>query len=293
MKSKFATPLGLVTMWLMGGMGYPILTVATKYLTPMNLVFVRSFGTSLILLAILLILKPRDLKEIELDKRLLVTFICAILFYPLCSGSLAYASSQIPGALTALLYSALPVISTIYLLFRGQEVPRGVLIGLAIAIAALIILVGTPSGNITPLGVLAGILSVLIWFIATEIWIAFNPNYSILLASTLQAIFGALGSYIVRPLFDSGPIYLENIVKPSVLFLIFSLATQHFAYLWLTTKVNAVTLMLFSIINPFIAGVTGFLLFDQQITGTQVFAGLLMVTGVYQIITRQRQVTIS
>ena len=293
MKSKFATPLGLVTMWLMGGMGYPILTVATKYLTPMNLVFVRSFGTSLILLAILLILKPRDLKEIKLDKRLLVTFICAILFYPLCSGSLAYASSQIPGALTALLYSALPVISTIYLLFRGQEVPRGVLIGLAIAIAALIILVGTPSGNITPLGVLAGILSVLIWFIATEIWIAFNPNYSILLASTLQAIFGALGSYIVRPLFDSGPIYLENIVKPSVLFLIFSLATQHFAYLWLTTKVNAVTLMLFSIINPFIAGVTGFLLFDQQITGTQVFAGLLMVTGVYQIITRQRQVTIS
>ena len=293
MKSKFATPLGLVTMWLMGGMGYPILTVATKYLTPMNLVFVRSFGTSLILLAILLILKPRDLKEIKLDKRLLVTFICAILFYPLCSGSLAYASSQIPGALTALLYSALPVISTIYLLFRGQEVPRGVLIGLAIAIAALIILVGTPSGNITPLGVLAGILSVLIWFIATEIWIAFNPNYSILLASTLQAIFGALGSYIVRPLFESGPIYLENIVKPSVLFLIFSLATQHFAYLWLTTKVNAVTLMLFSIINPFIAGVTGFLLFDQQITGTQVFAGLLMVTGVYQIITRQRQVTIS
>ena len=293
MKSKFSTPLGLATMWLMGGMGYPILGVATKYLTPINLVFVRSFGTALILLIILIIFKPGDLREIKLDKRLLVTFICAMLFYPLCSGSLAYASSQIPGALTALLYSALPVISTIYLLLRGQRVPRGVLIGLVIAIASLIILVGTPSGNITTLGVISGIFSVLIWFIATEVWIAFNPNYSILLASTLQAIFGAFGSFIVRPLFDSGPIYFESILKPSVIFLIFSLATQHFAYLWLTTRVNAVTLMLFSIINPFIAGVTGFLLFDQQITVPQVFAGLLMVMGVYQIITRQRQVTIS
>lgn len=293
MLKKVSIPLGLGTMWLMGGMGYPVLTVATQYLSPMNLVFVRTFGTTLILLAILLVTKPNEFKNVRFDRNLLVTFICAMLFYPLCSGSLAYASSQIPGALTALLYSALPVISTIYLMARGERVDRRVLVGLAIAVASLVLLVGTPSGNVTIPGILAGIVSVLIWFIATEIWIAFNPNYSILLATTLQAIIGTAGSFLARPIFSSEAIKFESIMQPSIIFLIFSLATQHFAYLWLAVRVNAVTLMLFSIINPFIAGITGYLLFDQQITSMQVVAGILMVLGVYQIIRKQTPVTIS
>ena len=293
MKPKFAVALGLATMWLMGGMGYPVLSVATKELAPMNLVFVRTFGTALILIVILFIKSPNEIRSIRFDRDLLITFICAMLFYPLCSGSLAYSSSKIPGALTALLYSTLPVITTIYLLLNGKKVHRNTFLGLIISIVALLILVGAPNGRVTMSGVIAGIFSVLIWFIATEIWIKFQPKYSIFLATALQAFFGSIGAFLVRPVFNSGPINNSAVLNASVIFLIFSLTTQHFAYLWLTSKVNNVTLMLFSIINPFIAGITGYLFFNQQITAIQIFAGLLMVVGVYQIIRNQNQVIIS
>ena len=287
MQRKLVVPLALATMWLMGGMGYPVLTVATKHLSPMNLVFVRTFGTAIILTAILLVINPSDFRAIKLDKDLAITFLCAILFYPICSGSLAFASTKIPGALTALLYSTLPVISTIYLLLNGKRVKRGTFIGLMIALVALVILVGAPSGKVTMIGVVAGGFSVLTWFVATEIWIKYNPKYSLLLATSLQAIFGSIGSFLAIPLFGSISISRSSLIQTSVIFLIFSLATQHFAYLWLTTNVSPVTLMLFSIVNPFVAGITGYLFFQQEITFTQILAGLLMILGIYKIIKNQ------
>ena len=293
MKSKLNVSVGLATMWLMGGIGYPVLTVATKHLAPMNLVFVRTFGTAIILNSILLIKAPKEFKDLKFNKDLGITVICSILFYPICSGSLAYASSKTPGAITALLYSALPVISTIYLLIQKKPVHRKTFSGLAIALIALAILVGTPTGNVTLIGILAGLFSVFVWFIATEIWIKFNPSYSLLMATSLQAIIGSAGSYVVKMFFDAPAITVDAVLQGSVIFLIFSLATQHFAYLWLTTNVNSITLMLFSIINPFIAGVAGYLLFDQSITVLQISAGCLMSLGVYQIIKSQDLVTIS
>ena len=292
MKSKLNVSLGLATMWLMGGIGYPVLTVATKHLAPMNLVFVRTFGTAIILTSILLITAPKEFKELKFDKDFGITFICSMLFYPICSGSLAYASSKTPGAITALLYSALPVISTIYLLIQKKPVHRKTFFGLAIALVALAILVGTPTGNVTLIGILAGLFSVLVWFIATEIWIKFSPSYSLLMATSLQAIIGSAGSYVAKLIFNAPAIDIDAVLQGSVIFLIFSLATQHFAYLWLTTNVNSITLMLFSIINPFIAGVAGYLLFDQGINALQIAAGCLMSIGVYQIIKSQDLVTI-
>jgi len=292
MKPKLKVSLGLATMWLMGGIGYPVLSVATKHLAPMNLVFVRTTGTAIILTLILALNSPKEFAKIRLNKDLGITIICAILFYPICSGSLAYSSSKIPGALTALLYSLLPVISTLYVLLQKKPVHRGTFLGLIVSLVALIILVGTPDGNISRSGVMAGLFSVLVWFIATEIWIKHHPNYSILMATSLQAIFGGIGCYFARYVFDSPAISATLIFQGSVIFLIISLATQHFAYLWLTTHVNGVTLMLFSIINPFIAGIAGFLLFSQKITALQIFAGCLMCFGVYKIIKSQNLVTI-
>lgn len=169
---------------------------------------------------------------------------------------------------------------------------RKTFFGLAIALVALAILVGTPTGNVTLIGILAGLFSVFVWFIATEIWIKFNPSYSLLMATSLQAIIGSAGSYVAKMFFDAPAITVDAVLQGSVIFLIFSLATQHFAYLWLTTNVNSITLMLFSIINPFIAGVAGYLLFDQSITVLQISAGCLMSLGVYQIIKSQDLVTI-
>lgn len=276
--------LALSTMWLMGGMGYPFLSDATKHLAPMNLVLVRTLGTTVILALIFAATELSSLREIKWNRDLAITIVCAFLFYPICSGSLAIASSQIPGALTALLFSTLPVISTLYALYRGDRPEFRVIWGLSLSLIAVGLLIGVPDERIKLIGVLAGIISVLTWFIATEIWIKYLPKYSIMLATTLQALFGAIGTLAIRPFFTSEALTWSSVTNSSVIFLIFSLATQHFAYLWLTTRVSGVVLMLFSIINPLIAGITGYLLFGQSITIIQCGAGLALLIGVYQII---------
>ena len=285
--NKVAIPLGLATMWLMGGMGYPFLSAATKELAPMNLVLIRTLGTTLILALIFLCTEISTLRNIRLDRDLGITVLCALLFYPICSGSLAIASSQIPGALTALLFSTLPVISTIFAIYRGEHPHRRVIFGLVLSIVGVVLLIGVPDERINMLGVVAGVISVFTWFIATEIWIKYLPRYSILLATTLQAFFGALGTWMIKPIFTSQAITWDLVINPNVLFLIFSLATQHFAYLWLTTRVSGLVLMLFSIINPLVAGITGYFLFGQSITTMQCFSGLALLIGVYQIIRSQ------
>ena len=293
MQNRFAIYLGLATMWLMGGMGYPFLTDATEKLQPLNLVFIRTSGTALILLAILLVFRTSELKQIRWNRDLAITFICAMLFYPICSGSLAIASSKIPGALTALLYSTLPVISTIYLFIRGKKPSQKTMIGVAISLFAAFLLIGSPNGDVGLSGFFAGAISVFTWFVATEIWIKFHPNYSILIATTLQAIFGALGTELIRFFIGSAAISRSDTIYPSVIFLIFSLLAQHFAYLWLTTRVSRILLMLFSIINPFVAGITGYLLFKQQITLIQGIAGFILVSGVYLIIKNEGSAKVS
>ena len=178
------------------------------------------------------------------------------------------------------------------MLFRSKPSQK-TMIGVAISLFAAFLLIGSPNGDVGLSGFFAGAISVFTWFVATEIWIKFHPNYSILIATTLQAIFGALGTELIRFFIGSAAISRSDTIYPSVIFLIFSLLAQHFAYLWLTTRVSRILLMLFSIINPFVAGITGYLLFKQQITLIQGIAGFILVSGVYLIIKNEGSAKVS
>lgn len=271
-------------MWFVGGSIYPFLSDATKTIAPINIVFLRTFGTTILLGSILLIFQPSVLKNFRIDRRLIPVVVCAVMFYPICSGALAWSSTKIPSAISALLFSTLPALMIVYSAIRGKRPTLVAATGVVLAMVAVIFLVGTPSGPVTTSGVVAGLISVLAWFVATEIWIAFTPNYPLLLATTLQSFVGALGCFLLRPLFHAPPIRLSQTLHPSVIFLILALAAQHWSYLGISTRVSVPVLSSFAFINPLVAGIVGYVVFHQMITAVQAIAGSILLAGVFLVV---------
>ncbi|MBI3430208.1 MAG: hypothetical protein HY050_09200 [Actinobacteria bacterium] len=60
--------LGVAVMWFVGGSIYPFLSDATKTIAPINIVFLRTFGTTILLGSILLIFEPFALKGFRMDR---------------------------------------------------------------------------------------------------------------------------------------------------------------------------------------------------------------------------------
>lgn len=232
----------------------------------------------------MLIFQPSALRSFKIDRRLIPVIVCAVLFYPICSVALAWSSTKVPGAVTALLFSTLPALMTVYAALRGRRPTRTAVTGVALATVAVIFLVGAPNGSVTTSGVIAGLVSVLAWFVATEIWIRFIPNYPLLLATTLQAFIGTVGCLLVRPLVGAPAIHFSQALRPSVLFLVFALAAQHWSYLGISTRVSAPVLSSFAFVNPLVAGIVGYVVFSQMITAIQGTAGLILLVGVFLVV---------
>lgn len=210
--------------------------------------------------------------------------VCAVLFYPVCNGDLAWSSTKIPGAVSALLFSILPALMIVYAAVRGRRPIFIAATGVALVTVTVIFLVGAPSGPITTSGVVAGLISVLAWFVVTEIWIQFTPNYPLLLATTLQSFVGALGCLLLRSLLHAPPIHLSQTLRPSVIFLILALAAQHWSYLGILTRVSASVLSSFAFINPLVARIVGYVAFRQMITTVQAIAGSILLAGVFLVV---------
>ena len=69
-----------------------------------------------------------------------------------------------------------------------------------------------------------------------------------------------------------------------MIFLIFALASQYWAYLALTRNVSAGLLTSFAFVNPLVAGIVGFIAFDQKIGSVQIIAGAILLIGVFLVV---------
>jgi drug/metabolite transporter (DMT)-like permease len=207
-----------------------------------------------------------------------------MMFSPICSGALAWSSGRIPGALSALMYSTLPAMATIYLIVQKKSPSKKSIIGVLIASVAVVFLVGAPQGPVQTAGVLAALLSVFAWFAATEIWIKYETGYPLILAIFLQVAIGALGTVLVHLFLNPPAITAEQIFDPSMLFLIVTLASQYWAYLGISRRVSPAVLTSFAFVNPVVAGAIGYFAFDQQVSAIQLVAGALLLSGVFLVV---------
>ena len=281
--------IGVLGMWTMGGTSYPLMSEVTKVVSPINLVFFRSFGSALLLGVITLVIAPRSFRELRWNRRLVPLFLASLLFNPGCAATLAWSSARIPGALSALLFASLPAMATIYGAIVGRRTSRVAVAGVVIATIAVIFLVGHPASSISTSGMFAALWATLSWFIATEVWISFNPQYPLLLATFMQTLIGAIGCLIVRPFVHAPALDRHQLFIGGVLFLTLTFAIQHLMYLGISSRVSGAILTSFGLVNPLVAALVGYIYFAQKITHLQVTAGVMLTVGLMLVVNEERR----
>lgn len=278
------TTFGVAIMWFVGGGIYPFLSHATETIDPINVVFIRAWGAAAILFLAVLFLSPRSPRTFKFDKSFFPIVISSVLYSPICSVSLAWSSSRIPGAISALLYSTLPAMSIIYLAIQGKRPSVLATSGVVVASIAVVFLIGAPQGSVQVAGIFAALLSTFAWFAATEIWIKYESGYPLIFAIFLQVFIGAIGTTIVHFVMKAPDIHTRDVFNPTVIFLILALASQYWAYLGISRRVSPALLTSFAFVNPLVAGVLGFLAFNQKLQLIQLIAGAILLIGVYLVV---------
>jgi drug/metabolite transporter (DMT)-like permease len=271
-------------MWIVGGAIYPFLSEVTQDVELLNIIFIRSVGAALILLIGVALTDPRSFKLVRFDKRLIPITVSALIFSPICGGAVAWSSSQEPGAVIALMYSILPAIAVIYTATKGIKPSRNSVIGVVVATVAVGFLIGAPDEPISVLGTVVALFSVLAWFAATEIWIKYVKGYPVLLGTAIQVSISAVAVGVLKLFIDTSAIRSSDILNFNMIFLIFALASQYWAYLALTNRVSPALLTSFAFINPLVAGAIGYFVFNQSVSSIQVTAGVILLVGVYIVV---------
>jgi drug/metabolite transporter (DMT)-like permease len=278
------TIFGIAIMWFVGGGIYPFLSQATKTIDPINIVLIRAWGSAIILFLAVSVLAPKSPRAFRFDKTFIPIIVSSAMYSPLCSISLAWSSSRIPGAISALLYSTLPAMSIIYLAIKGQRPSKLAVSGVLVASVAVIFLIGAPQGVVQVAGILAALLSTFAWFSATEIWIKYESGYPLIFAIFLQVFIGAVGTTIVHFVMKAPSVHVKDVINPTMIFLILALASQYWAYLGISRRVSPALLTSFAFVNPLVAGLIGFFAFGQKLGAVQLVAGVILLLGVFLVV---------
>jgi drug/metabolite transporter (DMT)-like permease len=274
----------LAVMWIVGGAIYPFLSEVTSSVDLLNIIFIRSVGAAVILFIAVALTSPGSLKLIRFDKRLVMLSITGLIFSPICSGAVAWASSKEPGAVISLTYSVLPALAVVYAAVQGSKPTRNSVIGVAIATLSVAFLIGAPSESVSAVGITVAFLSVIAWFIGTQIWIKFDPGYPILLATAIQVTVSAVAAGLLKLFISTPTIKSEDVFNFNMIFLIAALAAQYWAYMGLADRVSPELLTSFAFINPLVAGAIGYAVFSQSVSQIQVIAGAILLVGVYIVV---------
>ena len=227
---------------------------------------------------------PGSFKLIRFDKQLLTLGATGLIFSPICSGAVAWSSSKEPGAVIALTYSILPALAVVYAALQGRKPTRNSVIGVAIATLSVAFLIGAPSESVSAVGITVAFLSVIAWFIGTQIWIKYPPTYPILLATAVQVSISAVAAGFLKFFISTPAIKSENVLNFNMIFLIAALAAQYWAYMGLADRVSPELLTSFAFINPLVAGGIGFFVFNQNVSQIQIIAGVILLVGVYIVV---------
>jgi len=274
----------LGVMWIVGGAIYPFLSEVTSSVDLLNIIFIRSVGAAAILFLAVALTMPGSLKLIRFDKRLITLSVTGLIFSPICSGAVAWASSKEPGAVIALIYSILPAIAVVYAALHRRLPTRNSVIGVVIATLSVAFLIGAPSESVSAIGIFVAFLSVIAWFIGTQIWINFEPGYPILLATAIQVSISAVAAGILKIFISTPSIKSEDVINFNMIFLIAALAAQYWAYMGMADRVSPELLTSFAFINPLVAGAIGYFIFQQEVSVVQVIAGVILLIGVFIVV---------
>lgn len=277
---------GVGVMWIVGGLVYPLLGVASQDLNALSLASTRTAGAALLMTAFMVLFRRQDLVGFRLNKQVLPDFWAAMAFYPIGNATLAFASQRIASGISALVFSLMPVLACIWAVRRGARLSGRTWAGVGLSVAFLAVLGGGLGGAVDPLGMFTVVGSVVVWFTGTTFWVSNAPKYPVLISVWLQIIFGAIGCALFIPFAGLAPVSVA--FDWPMLLLMITLAGQHIAYIGIAERISPILLTSFAFVNPLVAAVAGWLLLGEVLTTIQIITATCLLGSIWLVVTGEQ-----
>ncbi len=274
----------ILTLWLVGGVVYPLLTMASDHLAAVQVTAVRTTGAVLMTTPVLLSRMHGRLHALRSFHAIWPNVVAAVAFYPVGNGLLTYASGHLPSSLSALSFSMLPVLAAVVSALRGSALGRWVWLGIGGSIVSLVLVVGAPGSGVPGPALAAALASVVCWFAGTEFWAARSRDLDLIASVWIQLTVGSIACWVSVALSGSGMPSAASVLQPAVVLLAFSQFIQHVAYLGVAGRVSPLVLTSFAFVNPVVAGLAGYLLLQQRLSVLQAAGSATLLLSVLLVV---------
>ena len=280
MPSRLTVMASVATLWLLGGVVYPLLTIASEELSAVQVTALRTTGALLMTTPLLLLRARGQLRALLGRATLWPNVVAGVLFYPLGNGLLTYASARLPSAISALVFSMLPVVAAVVASLRGQRLGAGTWAGITGAVVGMLMLAGAPTESLSLLGLLAALASVACWFVGTDYWSTRGVHADVIASVWVQLLIGTVGCWVLLVVSQNAVPRPSVAFQPVMIVLALSQFVAHMAYLGVAGRVSHVLLTSFAFVNPVVAALAGFVLLGQHMTLVQAGASVVLLAAV-------------
>lgn len=272
------------TLWLIGGLVYPLLAIASADLSAFQITAVRTTGAMLMTTPVLLSRVRGRLLHVMTPRVIWVNVVAAVAFYPIGNGLLTFASARLPSAVSALAFSLFPVLAAVVTVMRGELLGRLVWLGMFGAGVSMAGVVGAPDADVPLLPLFAALASVVFWFAGTEFWSKRDRETELMASVWIQLLIGSIACWVLV-IATGDPIpSADDMLQPVMLLLAFSQFIQHVAYLGIAGRISPLILTSFAYVNPVVAAFTGYVLLEQELSAFQIGASLSLLVSVVLVV---------
>lgn len=288
MKEKLAVVFIIMAGLFWGVMGIFVRQLGTYGFNSIQIASIRIIGTAIILVFFLLVTDP---KKLHIEKKDIGWFlglgIASMLFFTVCYFKTIQLTSLSVAAI--LLYTAPIMVMIMSVIFLNEKLTKRKIIALIFAFLGCVLVVGIGGvKHITLVGVLTGLGAGfgygLYSILGTHVLKKYHP-YTVVTFTFVFASFGALIICNISDVYNK-IIISVNPFELSVFILITGLITAVIPFMLYTLglkHVEASKASIMASIEPLVATITGFIVFDEKVTGLSAL-GILLIIGAIVIL---------
>ncbi|HEY7524342.1 MAG TPA: EamA family transporter [Candidatus Limnocylindrales bacterium] len=291
---------GLLILYVVWGSTYLGIAIAIDTIPPMTMAAIRFLVAGSVLVALVAIRRPAELRRPTLAE-IRDSVVIGILLAAVGNGFVTLGEQTVPSGIAALFIALVPVWLAVLgrLVFRDR-LPRLVVAGILIGFAGVGLLawpgVGVASGGLEPVGLALVLVAPIGWssgslFAARR---ALQPRPA-LLATGIQMLGGGTILAILAIVtgeagrFDPAAVSAESLAALVYLTTVGSLL-GYSTYAWLLSVAPVSLIATYAYVNPVVAVALGALVLQEPVTPRTLVAGAIIVIAVALIVTARGRV---
>ncbi len=285
----------LASSILFWALAFPVIKIALRELSALNLTILRLFLACLIFLGIFALFRHRfsPLQRKDIIPIFVLGFTGIIMYHL----GLNYAEQFISASAASLLIATIPIFVVILaVVFLKEKIGIFILLGILFCLSGVVIIsVYGSAGQMIEISYIVGALAALMAaFVGAVYTIAGKKmlaRYSGMSLTMYAFVFGTIGLVpLLRPLFFTQVFSLSMDGWSAVLFLsIGSSVIAYVAWFVVLEMKNTSEVSVYLYVIPVVSTIISFLFLDEQITWLFIVGGFFVIFGLY-LVNRERKI---